>query len=50
MTDLEWDSIFEALSADISDRRGLKWEWSAIDPDVMEEIKIAWRKIVERRG
>jgi hypothetical protein len=49
MTDEEWDVIFNKLSLDISDRRGLKWEWNAIDPDVILEIKDAWRDIVEGR-
>jgi hypothetical protein len=38
---------FDALSDDISDRRGLKWEWTKVDDDVMqEEIRPAWEAII----
>jgi hypothetical protein len=49
MTDTEWDTVFDKLSRDISDRRGLKWEWTRIDPEVIQEIKDAWREIIEGR-
>lgn len=39
--------IFNKLSEDISDRRGLKQEWSAISPNVMKlEIRRAWEQII----
>ena len=42
------DKIFERLSLDISDRRGLKQEWERIDDDIMEEdVKPAWKRIIE---
>jgi hypothetical protein len=38
---------FDALSDDISDRRGLKWEWTKVDDDVMQnEIRTAWEAII----
>jgi hypothetical protein len=36
------------LEEDISDRRGLKWEWNKIDPDVKQEIREAWGKLLHR--
>jgi hypothetical protein len=42
MTDKQW----EALCADIKDRRGLKWEWDRIDEDIKLEIRKAWEKIL----
>lgn len=39
--------IFNKLSEDISDRRGLKQEWSAISPNVMKlEIRRTWEQII----
>lgn len=39
--------IFNKLSEDISGRRGLKQEWSAISPNVMKlEIRSAWEQII----
>lgn len=35
-------ALFDHISRDISDRRGLKREWDAIDADVMEEIRATW--------
>ena len=40
------DKLVAALEADISDRRGLKWEWDKIDADVKEEIRAEWRKLI----
>lgn len=38
---------FDALSDDIADRRGLKWEWEKVDDDVMQgEIRPAWEAII----
>lgn len=38
---------FDALSKDISDRRGLKLEWTKVDDEVMkEEIRPAWEAII----
>jgi len=47
MTDPGHDAVDEII-ADLSDRRGLKWEWSKIDEDVREEIRAAWIEIVKR--
>lgn len=47
MTDQQWSNIFLAIDKDISDRRGLKWEWTRIDDDVKVEISKKWRQIVE---
>lgn len=41
-------AIVEAIEMDISDRRGLKWEWAGIDPEVQEEIRQEWVKIIQR--
>ena len=39
--------IIERLDVDISDRRGLKWEWGKIDEEVMDnELKPTWRQII----
>lgn len=40
------DKLIAALEADISDRRGLKWEWNKIDADVKKEIREEWRKLI----
>ena len=41
------DKIVCRLAADISDRRGLKHEWAAIDSGVMAyELRPAWIKII----
>ena len=42
MTDKQW----QELCHDISDRRGLKHEWNAIDDDVKLEIRKAWEEIL----
>lgn len=41
-------AIVEAIVADLSDRRGLRHEWQAIDDDIREEIKATWIGIVGR--
>ena len=41
------NQIIAGLIADISDRRGLKWEWERIDAEIIdEEIIPAWRDII----
>lgn len=35
-----------AIKVDISDRRGLKNEWSQISPDIRQEILDIWVKII----
>jgi len=47
MTERQWQRIFEALDADISDRRGLKSEWRQIDRRVKREILREWREIFD---
>lgn len=32
---------------DLSDRRGLKQEWNAIDADIRKEICAAWAKAID---
>ena len=39
----------EGIIEDLSDRRGLRHEWDAIDEDVQQEIRDAWTTIVEAR-
>jgi len=34
--------IVDALIADLKDRRGLRQEWEAIDPDIQQEIRDRW--------
>jgi hypothetical protein len=41
--------IVEDIEADISDRRGLKSEWRAIDPGIQEEIREEWAALAEKR-
>jgi hypothetical protein len=36
------------IIADLSDRRGIKWEWGKIDADVQDEIIETWVKILEK--
>ena len=39
--------IFNRLEGDILDRRGLKYEWNAIDPRIVnEEIRPEWERII----
>jgi len=38
--------IVDDIVDDISDRRGLKSEWYAIDEDIQKEIKDTWKNIV----
>lgn len=38
-------SVVEAIIADLSDRRGLRQEWQAIDDDIRAEIKATWIRI-----
>ncbi len=39
--------IIKRIDEDISDRRGLKWEWSKIDKEVMNnELKPTWKNII----
>lgn len=40
-----WEILFEKLHIDISDRRGLKHEWGAIDKEVKDEINTTWQKL-----
>jgi hypothetical protein len=37
----------EAIEHDIRDRRGLKNEWSAIDPSIRNDIKETWLEIIK---
>jgi hypothetical protein len=48
MTNHQWKLIQD----DILDRRGIKWEWQQIDPDVKKEIRKAWEAILKpvKRG
>lgn len=41
-------TIIREIEEDIRDRRGLKHEWNAIDEDVKEQIREAWRAIVRK--
>lgn len=41
--------IVEALVDDITDRRGLKHEWNAIDEDIQDEIKAKWVTIIKSK-
>ena len=38
----------DAIIADISDRRGLKWEWNRIDEDIRTTIREEWTRIIGR--
>lgn len=38
--------IVDEIEKDISDRRGLKHEWSQIQEEIQEEIREVWAEIV----
>lgn len=40
------EELAKALEADISDRRGLKWEWGKIDDDVRVTIRSDWAALL----
>ena len=40
--------VVDAILEDLTDRRGLKHEWSKIDADVRAEIKKTWTGIVSK--
>ncbi len=40
--------IVAAIESDLSDRRGIRQEWEQIDPDVQDEIRDEWAKIIEK--
>lgn len=42
------DRMVDEIVADMSDRRGLKREWNAIDDDTKKEIRSTWAAIIER--
>lgn len=42
------DRIVEKIVADLSDRRGLRHAWEAIDPDIQEDIRARWAAIIQR--
>ncbi len=46
--ELPIEAIIQALDNDISDRRGLKWEWDKIDDEVMAKLKSEWATIFQR--
>lgn len=37
-----------AIIYDLEDRRGLKHEWRQIDPEIQQEIREVWEKILDR--
>lgn len=41
--------IVNDIVEDLSDRRGLRQEWDAIDEDVQEEIKEEWIAMIKKR-
>lgn len=41
-------SAVEKVVADLTDRRGLRQAWEAIDPEIQAEIVREWQKIVEQ--
>ena len=47
MSDRYAYAIVNRIVADIKDRRGLKWEWNAIDDDIQKQIKEEWVKIIK---
>jgi hypothetical protein len=38
--------VIRRIEKDIKDRRGLKWEWGAIDEDVKDEIRRTWHRFI----
>ena len=47
--ELPLKGIIKALDIDISDRRGLKWEWGKIDEEIMAELKSEWTKLLKKQ-
>lgn len=47
--DVRVKEIVEAIVDDISDRRGLKREWAAIDEVIQEDIKETWAGIIKNK-
>lgn len=45
-----WDGAIAALFEDISDRRGIKWEWNKIDEDVKQQIRARWAALLEKHA
>lgn len=39
--------IAAAIEADIIDRRGLGGEWESIDPDMQDEIRDEWARVID---
>lgn len=46
LTERQITKIVKDIIWDLSDRRGLKGEWNAIDDDIKREIRREWRRIV----
>lgn len=42
--------IVDAIIKDLTDRRGLRQEWDAIDDDIQDEIRNVWIQIVVKKG
>lgn len=48
MTEATIGAIIKGIEEDLLDRRGLGNELEQCDADVRREIRVAWRKIIER--
>jgi hypothetical protein len=44
--EIDANTAVSSIVEDISDRRGLKWEWGGIDSDIQDEIKRVWASAI----
>ena len=40
-------NIVDEIERDLNDRRGLRQEWDGFDPEIRDEIRDEWRRIVK---
>ena len=44
------EKIVDAIIADLTDRKGLRQEWEAIDEDIKAEIRLKWIELVRKKN
>jgi hypothetical protein len=42
------EDIVDVILADLTDRRGLRQEWSNIDRGVQDEIRATWAALIQK--
>lgn len=45
---LQSEEIVDAIIRDLTDRRGLKYEWKNIDEEIQAEIRATWMLLARR--